>query len=311
MKAAGFEITAVCSRPGSRTPYTFASRHEIPHVFDSPAALLEARTLWDALLIAVPPEATLPLLQRAVPLGVPILVEKPGARAAVGLKPFLGKQLPVLVGYNRRFYPPVEKLRALIAESRGAFLGHLMISESVGDEQGGDPSQAFSRRVISNTVHALDLLRFLLGSLKIESARPVMGAQGRLTGISALLRAVDSGSLINVAATWNAPANLSLTLVRPELRAVLEPFEELRVYRSMQRIEPTPEMPLRRYLPQQDVQVTLDKVDFTYKPGFYRQAQALRTVALGGEATDAATLDDAYHALALAEGILSCLRPAR
>ncbi len=72
-------------------------------MFASPQELLAARSLWDALLIAVPPQATLPILKEAVALGVPILVEKPVACAAAELKPLLEREAPVIVGYNRRF----------------------------------------------------------------------------------------------------------------------------------------------------------------------------------------------------------------
>lgn len=304
MKAAGFEITAVCSRPGSRTPYAFAARHGIPRVFDGPEALLEAQNLWDTLLIATPPEATPSILRRAIALGVPILVEKPAAKAAADLKPFVGKELPVLVGYNRRFYPPLRKLREIVAETGEAFLGHLVISETVDT---GD-LQAFCRRMTSNSVHALDLLRFLFGPLRVEAVHPVRGAGGKCVGIAALLCAADSGSWISLSATWNAPANLSLTLVKPDLRAVLEPLELLKLYRTMQRIEPTPEMPLRRYVPRQSAKVSLSQVDLAYKPGFYRQAEALRSLAVGGKPQGAATVEDAYHALALAEELISPLK---
>lgn len=354
MKAAGLEITAVCSRPGSRTPYDFAARHGIPRVLDGPDRLLEARELWDALVIAVPPEATLPLLRRAVAMGVPVLVEKPAARTAAGLKPFTGQELPVIVGYNRRFYPPVRRLRELVGGSREPFVGHLVIAEPVEEPEGDrgfDAAQAFARRVRANGVHALDLLRFVMGPLQIAWAQPVQGADGRPTGIAASLFAPDSGSRITVSATWNAPANVSLSLMRPGLRAVLEPLEELRLYRSLERIEPTAELPLRRYVPRLGEKVVLDEVDLTHKPGFYRQARALRALVLrkrreglpdatavapqeaaegcaeggaqsAGKDTDggtrdagrtgvAATLDDAYDALSLAEGLLATLNAVR
>lgn len=311
MKAAGFNITAVCSRAGSLSPYTFAERHGIPHVFDDPTSLLASGSIWDALLIAVPPEATLPILRQAVPLGVPILVEKPAASNAAELKPLVERRYPVLVGYNRRFYRPVKALRAIVSQSTGAFLGHLVLSEPVEAAGETDPALAFSRRVTSNSVHAFDLLRFVFGRLELSFARPVADAGGRLAGLTAQLRAVDSGSLVSVSATWNAPANLSLTLLHPGLRAVLEPFEELRLYRSMERIEPSAEMPLRRYVPQQSAHVTLDRTDLAFKPGFYRQAEALKSLVRGTAPKDVATLDDAYHALCLAEEVLSSLQPER
>lgn len=308
LKAAGFTITAVASRPGSRTVAAFSLRHGIPNVFPSPQELLAARGLWDALLIAVPPQATLPILKEAVALGVPTLVEKPAACTAAELKPLLKREAPVIVGYNRRFYASVQALQSLVNERSGPFIGQLVISEPALQGAGDDPARAFAERLVFNSVHALDLLRFLLGELRIESARAV--AREGSFGVVAILRAEDSGSLVNLTAVAGAPVNVSLNLFQPDLALHLQPFETLRVYRSMQRIEPDEKTPWRRYVPELAGQVELDPPDAAYKPGFYRQALAFKRLVCGEKPQGAATLTDAYRALRLAEGLIAALEGA-
>lgn len=306
MKAAGLKVTAVCSRPGSKTAAAFAARHGVPHVFASYESLMSANDLWDALVIAVPPQASLPILERAVALRVPILVEKPASSSAAGLAKLLGREHPVIVGYNRRFYAPVQALREIVRASSNPFLGQLVMSEPISKDPDADPGRELAERVISNSVHALDLLRFLWGELELVSVQAAAG--GATTGIVAILRAQTSGSLVNFVVTGNAPANVSLSLLQSDLHAVLKPFEVLRVYRSMRRLEPDPKIPWRRYMPLEAERVGLDEKDTMLKPGFYRQALALKRLVQGEKPQDAATLFDAYHALRLAERLVASLQ---
>ena len=195
-----------------------------------------------------------------------------------------------------------------MAERGGPFVGELVISEPLPQGAGGDPARAFAERLVFNSVHALDLLRFLLGELRIESARAVAG-EGSF-GVVATLRAEESGSLVNLAAVADAPVNVSLSLFQPDLALHLQPFETLRIYRSMQRIEPDETTPWRRYVPELAGRVELDQPDAAYKPGFYRQALALRRLVCGEKPQGAATLSDAYRALRLAEGLVAALEGA-
>ena len=78
----------------------------------------------------------------------------------------------------------------------------------------------------------------------------------------------------------------------------------------MQRIEPDDTTPWRRYVPELAGRVELDQPDAAYKPGFYRQALALRRLVCGEKPQGAATLSDAYRALRLAEGLVAALEGA-
>ena len=103
-REAGLELTAVCSRAGSTRLASFADRHGIPLVFEDVEKLLAASDDWDALLIAVPVDVTLSVLVSALDSHKPILVEKPVARRSSDLLPLINRSLPVIVGYNRRYY---------------------------------------------------------------------------------------------------------------------------------------------------------------------------------------------------------------
>lgn len=304
LRAVGFDVAAVCSRPGSNRVYEFAERYAVPRVYPDAEALLHAPGGWDALVIAVPPEVTVPILSEAVKRGVPILVEKPVATSSQELEPLLGRQLPVIVGYNRRFYPSVQEIRSLVRRSPTPFLGHSLIPESISKGDEIDLETAAYKRFIYNSVHALDLLHFIFGKMEIVHVEPQKVRGGQPSGFLALLRSVDTGSLLSVTAVWNAPANLSLTLYQSDLRIQLEPFEEATIFNEMKRLEPSAEFPYRRYVPVALRSIPLDEVDLRFKPGFYRQAEALKRLLQGGAPAEAATLEDAYRALKLAEELM-------
>src|SRR5690606_2606189 len=63
-RAAGWDVVAVATRPGSRTPGELAAAHDIPTVLDDLDALLDARDSWDGLLITVPVPDLLAALER-------------------------------------------------------------------------------------------------------------------------------------------------------------------------------------------------------------------------------------------------------
>lgn len=306
LQEVGGEIAAVCSRPGSQRPYEFARRFGVSQVFHDATSLLRAWA-WDALVITVPPQASLPILKDAIELGAPILVEKPVAVSSSLLKPFLDKDLPIIVGYNRRFYRPIREVRSIVRNSVDPFLGHLMLPEVVSGLDSDQWALALRDRVMGNSVHALDMLCFIFGPMDVTHCTPLTDRLGRCAGIAATLQAKDNGGLVQITAAWNSPANISFTLHQRDLRVELQPFERAVMYTKMMRLDPTPEVPLRRYVPVAEKTFTIDPIDERFKPGMVQQAMALRNLTRGQISNLAATLEDAYLALELAEKLLAHL----
>ncbi|MCI0440238.1 MAG: Gfo/Idh/MocA family oxidoreductase [Chloroflexi bacterium] len=301
LRAAGFELAAVCSRPGSDRARAFAEKHAIPRVFESAQELLDACEEWDALLIAVSVEPTLEILERALEADTPILVEKPVAFRSSDLKPLLGRNLPVIVGYNRRFYKTVQEARKEAA-SGAPSMARMILPESVSVPKRPSDDPGYLKNFFSNSVHGLDMLRFVFGDVRAEHVQRLADSAGVIHGIAATLRS-KSGSIIQFAAMWQSPDNFSLTLDRAGRRFELRPFESAALYEGMEVVGPTPETPIRAYRPKLAARVELEEWDRQLKPGFYAQAQALDALARGECPQDAARLEDAYSALALAEDL--------
>ncbi len=299
LEAAGFELTAVASRPGSERVHAFANKYGISAVFGRPQDLLRAREQWDALLIAVSVEPTLELLCEALETGAPVLVEKPVSFRSLDLKPLLNDSHPVIVGYNRRFYRTVLYAREE-ASCELPFMARMNLPESVAVPDTIADNTVYLKNFFSNSVHGLDMLRFVFGNITLDHLQRLHDRQGRIHGLAAMFSS-ESGGVIQFSAKWKNPDNFSLTLDMTDHRLALRPFELATIYEGMEVVDPTPDMPIRTYMPKVIGKVELDAHDRLFKPGFLAQAQAFFDLVNGRFPDNAARLDDAYSALVLAE----------
>ena len=82
-------------------------------------------------------------------------------------------------------------------------------------------------------------------------------------------------------------------------------FESCRLYRGMEIIEPTKEIPLRRYIPNQiDEYSSYPKTENDLKPGFYEQAIEMKNILDNNIPKISASLFDAYKTMELTQDIL-------
>lgn len=300
-REAGFSVDHVAARPNSSTVERFAHRHSIPRIWTNPIALIESSSEWDALIIASTTESVLDLLSHAVDAGKPILVEKPVAVRSADLRRFEQTRSPVIVAYNRRYYASVTAAREFVRAGSPALV-HCEIPESV---LRGDGSQLVTAPVRLNSVHVFDLLNFLLNGLEITDAR-LIDPDRPDNGGYMTCKSVR-GDLCSISTNWNAPANFSLTIDRDGERLELRPLEIATLYQGMKVLEPTQEIPIRRYVPQAVRHVVPPDHEVRFKPGFVDQARALQGLVEGKPSPIAASLTDARVALEFAERMLGLI----
>ena len=259
---------------------------------------------WDGLVIAVRTEGTVDVLSAAIPIGVPILVEKPTAWASSVLQPLIEHASQrLMVGYNRRFYRPVQEARAE-AQRGSPLLAQLMLPESIKPQGGADPERRYLLPFLENSCHGLDLARFVLGTLRTERVDRIVDSDGRLVCLGAVLSS-GRGDLLQFVANWGTPANFGLSLNSVGRRFDLCPFELATIYEGMDVFDPTDEFPIRRYVPRVVDRIPVDEIDRREKPGFVRQAEALKDMIDGKEPPAfAASLQDAVSVLRLCEELL-------
>ena len=302
LQAAGFRITAAASRPGSQRLGPFAREFGVPRAFRGWREMLAESDGWDCLAICTWPDGTPEVLAAAADLGKPILVEKPVAWSSAALADLCRQaHRRILVGYNRRFYPAVQEARRL-ARRGPPLLAHLSLPKDVLAPEGPDPRRDYLRGFFESvSALGIDVARFVLGDLRLESVQRLHNAGGNLYGLAALLT-TERGDVLQLTGNLNAAANFALTLYWPGRRFELLPFEIGSEYEGMEVVPPTPEYPIRRYVPRLVRTISLSGCDLVEKPGFVAEVEAFRELVRGGRPSDAAaTLEDALAATRLCE----------
>ena len=118
-------------------------------------------------MIASSTESILSLLKK-VPVGKANLVEKPVAEKSDDFS-LMKKIHSTAVGYNRRHYNTVLEARKFVSENQEKIRGHMCLPETVRIDI-ADPLI----NVRSNSVHGIDMLRFIFGELTILLMRNII-----------------------------------------------------------------------------------------------------------------------------------------
>ena len=299
LREVGFDVCAVASRLGSTTVEDFAKRNGIDKVWPSGEDLIDNSASWDGILLANSTESITPLLKKAILVGKPILVEKPVAPKADNLKCYENNAPDhVIVGYNRRHYNTVLEARKFVLNNQSKVRAYMCLPEVV-NANWVDPLC----HVRGNSVHGIDMLRFIFGDLTIIFSDQC-SQKDAIFGRHTVLKSKD-GCLIDLSMAWNSPLNFSLSIDNGIERVQLEPFETFRLFKGLERVEPSDEFPLRRYYPQKIKEFTVFNAgNKDIKPGFLGQTLDFMGIFKGALNHNSANLHDAYRALALVETIL-------
>jgi len=196
------------------------------------------RTGVDAVLLCTRHHLHVPQALAAIRAGKHVLVEKPLALDAEGLRALAAalRQNPVrlAVGFNRRLAPLAVLLKEQVASSGGPLHGVYRMNGGrlPSDHWVQDPAQG-GGRVVGEGCHAFDFFNFLTGSEPrtvqadaVQSSDPAVRADDNLT---ATVRYAD-GSVFTLLYTTAAPGGGSKEVVEvfgPGLAATLVDFREL------------------------------------------------------------------------------------
>ncbi|HEV7276275.1 MAG TPA: Gfo/Idh/MocA family oxidoreductase [Devosiaceae bacterium] len=146
------------------------------------AALAQGR--FDGVVVAAPtahhPHATVAALEA----GLPVLLEKPMARTAAEARDMLAAErrteVPVLLGYTWRWWPPLARVRSQLAAGAIGPLRHVQfyMSAQLADWHPWEPYQSFFMAsaaegggALLDESHWIDLMIWLFGTPESLSAR--------------------------------------------------------------------------------------------------------------------------------------------
>lgn len=283
---AGFIIDGICATPNSPNARSVALRYEIPRVYDRVEDLIESEV--DAILIAVSKEMLFEVLSKALSSEKKILIEKP-----VFISPKQSAYLNsenVMVAYNRRFYGTVNALKQRIQSTPGGSL-YCHIPE-LSSQATPTPSQIIDE-LIGNTVHYLDLVRYLIKDQQSNIETKIIENFSSSRSCFVKLQSENTQALIHL--TFGSPGNYRIHYENGRSSILLSPLESFVEFNDMQVMEPSKEFPLRRYLPsQKDGARPSFFEDTKFKPGFLGQSQEFLQFVKGKPLNRGSNLDDAY-----------------
>lgn len=148
--------------------------------FPDAASLLDAG-LVHAIVLATPVAGRLDDARLASSAGVPALVEKPPAQDADEARALAELDPQPWIGFNRRFEPGVEKLRAALP-----LAGQLeIVVELICPRSGWPAHEVRDELLLDLAPHAIDLARYLAGA---DPARVRAAGDGRAAELELDLR---------------------------------------------------------------------------------------------------------------------------
>lgn len=295
--AAGFEVSCICGNDNSHRARQIASEYKTLEYFQNYRMLLKSE--FDAVSIIASTQPTWSILMDVQEKKVPILVEKPATTMLANFDNDLIQNNRVFVAYNRRFYSSVNKLKRKLIENE-FFLARFNISELSWDPAASLDKQHES--ILENSVHSLDLVRYLFGPCRIESVLRNMNKEN-LHSILVLLKNHDE-KLIEVMISFGLPVNTSIEVWFSDRTVICKPIEDFAEFVSMKMIQPDKFIKYKRYIPEKFKNWEISDSDSIFKPGFLEQYKEFFSVVAGDSPRNLATLTDARSVLELATKII-------
>ncbi len=300
--AAGFDVSVVCGRPGSQSLEKF--KIKFPNI--ATVTTLEEMYKYelDAISIITSSNSLLNIYETVIKTyDVPVLIEKPVTLNSSLLEANridLHRQ-KTLVGYNRRFYSSVQELKTLIDSNPNFLQSHWNIPEISWEVNSSKTNRELF--IKDNSVHMLDLLLFLNGSIADMFLKRF--ASNQLTHYCSGIIEFENGRLVTFNLNFGVPDNTYVSYFAPGFNFQLKPIEILYKYEDLEMIPASKVNPIKKYTPKVKENWQISPPDREFKPGFLLQYKELMNLCIDKSKNHSASLYDAFQALKLAERIIN------
>lgn len=300
LNALGHVVAAGCATSAESPRWReFQSLAPQASFVESGRALLEDPEI-DAVIACLPWNVTETWLPELLTTPKPVLVEKPVALSSSAFSKAMDTSQArpdnKFVGYNRRFYRSVQRLKERVHQG-GLKSVEITISETVGSLSAVFGPEIIDHILIYSSCHTLDTAVYLLGALHPVKVYGYQdgGYPRPFRSITGLLE-LDEGTPVFLSILADNPTPIGIRVFFDDQTTWhLSPLERLIAYKGYKRIEPTPEVNIRRYFPEPFLEINEDT---EFKPGFLDQMKAF----MGGEGRHiAATLAENLQLLRFVE----------
>ena len=202
-----------------------------------------------------------------------ILIEKPFALEVSQIqskKIFTQKNL--LIGFNRRFYKTVNRLKKRVDEG-GLLSATINISEDVDNLINRHGTKVIKYVLEYSSCHILDLALYLFGKIKIVKIykKQIRTRKVNFDNFYILLE-TEEKIPISLTIIANDPIKIGFFLKFDDFTSwELSPIEKLKIYKGYKKIEPRNMSNIRTYEPKLIGEI---KENAKYKPGFMSQIES-------------------------------------
>jgi len=285
-------VVGLCSRTRSKAD-TLARELSVPLVTDNIADLAR-QTRADLVIIAVPELAANSVSKECFKQTWAVLLEKPAgynlSDAEAIADAAAGREAPVFVGLNRRFYSSVLTVVSDL-ETRSTEKRFIHIQDQQSFEEArryNHPELVVKHFMYANSIHNIDLIRVFARG-EIVSVNQIMPWKGEETEVVLVYIVFDSGDTALYEGIWKGPGPWACSVSSRSVRWNLMPLEDVTLQLAGERT--------RRLIER-------SQIDRDYKPGFVLQAQAVID-ALNGKRTQAILLEESLRTMRMINSMFS------
>ena len=286
----GFEPVAIVARNNSKSVYKYSEQIS---GLNPCANLNELLTYeFDAFLVATSEGSKADILNKIIPLGKPILVEKPVTSIDnIGTLEKTDNLELVKVAYNRRNYSSVDKLKSELIKVQ-----HGVIQINIPELSWiSNPSKELvNEMAFTNSIHMIDLLNYLLPHHNITHISEGKNESKH----NRIISFEDEKFIGTINLTFGTPDTYSFKISSDSRVLELAPIETFKSFNKISKVENAKNAIYEKI---SDSHWEISEDDKNFKPGFVRQYSEFSKFILNhsGKVNLATISDDnkAFHVM--------------
>ncbi|WP_033068643.1 Gfo/Idh/MocA family protein [Thalassospira australica] len=281
----GVEVSGVHSRTRTKAE-EFATEFGIRHVCDDIFELKE-KSEADIVVVAVPELAANAIAKEAFSQDWAVLLEKPAGYDLGDAEDILsaarGREKPVMVGFNRRFYSSLRTVLADVDERDESRFVHIQDQQNYEEARfHGHPEKVVEKFMYANSIHVIDMILCLCRGEVVE-VKNIMPWKGESTEVVLSHVMFDSGDAALYEGIWKGPGPWACSVSTSSRRWVMQPLEQATYQNANERVQN---------------QMKPDIADVDFKAGFLRQAEAV-VAQVRGQKSQAVSLEESLRTMRL------------
>ena len=294
-RALGAEIVASCNRSDSKNKLA-TEESGINKTYTNYLKMIEVEKP-DAIINCVSFEHIYTVTKDLIPLGIPLLIEKPAGLSVIETTELIELQkqfgTKVQVALNRRHYSIIQQAISEIGGRDKIEMINLEWSENPlkTKQKKGFSDLLIAQHLYANSIHGIDMLDYFSGGIS-EYNSYCSSSNGYFNWHMAFSGKSKTGKLVNFTSSWGSPVPWRLVVFGNNKRLEFAPLETCKIFSDN---EPN----LLTLVP--------EKYDSELKAGFYLQTKSFIDLVTSNLINNDHSLESTLSSMAIAENLYNKL----